>query len=165
MGTCRISYREKREGDEKNRVKLNTFVSILRPYSRPQKQYLLLLVRLLCAGCIDNNNAVAGNNPCSFVWTVCGGSGAMGPSYGPIGIVLLLGFCGGSEEGNQNMECVEAIWRVENSQFAALMDTVGSGGRIQRSNCHYIARMGVVGEGVQGFWSGARGGEISCYDS
>ncbi len=35
MGTCRISYRGKREGDEKNRVKSNTFVSILRPYSRP----------------------------------------------------------------------------------------------------------------------------------
>jgi hypothetical protein len=34
-GTCRISYREKREADEKNRVKSNTFVSILVPYSRP----------------------------------------------------------------------------------------------------------------------------------
>ena len=35
MGTCTISYQEKREGDEKNRVKSNTFVTILVPYSRP----------------------------------------------------------------------------------------------------------------------------------
>ena len=35
MGTCTIPYQEKREGDEKNILKLNTFVSILRPYSRP----------------------------------------------------------------------------------------------------------------------------------
>ncbi len=35
MGTCRISYQEKREADEKNRVKSNTFVSILVPYSQP----------------------------------------------------------------------------------------------------------------------------------
>jgi hypothetical protein len=33
MGTCRILYREKREADEKNRVKLNTFVFIMMPYS------------------------------------------------------------------------------------------------------------------------------------
>jgi hypothetical protein len=35
MGTCAISYREKREGDEKKRVNLNTFVAILVPYSQP----------------------------------------------------------------------------------------------------------------------------------
>jgi hypothetical protein len=36
--------------------------------------------------------------------------------------------------------------------------TVGRGGRIRRSHHHYCARMGVAGEGTQGFWSGARGG-------
>ena len=35
VGTCTISYQEKREGNEKNRVKTNTFVSILVPYSQP----------------------------------------------------------------------------------------------------------------------------------
>jgi hypothetical protein len=44
---------------------------------------------------------------------------------------------------------------VGNGQFAVLM-----GGQNQRSHCQGDARthMGVVGEGVQGFWSGARGG-------
>ena len=53
-------------------------------------------------------------------------------------------------------------WRpfggVDNGQFAASMGTVGRGGRIRRSHCHYCACMGVIGEGAQGFWSGARGG-------
>ena len=57
-----------------------------------EKQYLLLLIRLLCARRIDDNDAVAGDNPRSPVWTVCGSSDAIGPSYGLIGIVLLLGF-------------------------------------------------------------------------
>jgi hypothetical protein len=35
VGTCTISYQEKREGNKKNRVKTNTFVSILVPYSQP----------------------------------------------------------------------------------------------------------------------------------
>ena len=47
---------------------------------------------------------------------------------------------------------------VDNSRLAVLMGTVGRGGRIQCSGCHYCARVGVVGEGAQGFWSGARGG-------
>ena len=51
---------------------------------------------------------------------------------------------------------------VDNGQFAALMGTVGCGGQIWRSHHHYCARMGVVGEGAQGFWSGARGGEKKC---
>jgi hypothetical protein len=42
MGTCTISYRDKREGDEKNKVKLNTFVAILVPYSRPLSIYGLI---------------------------------------------------------------------------------------------------------------------------
>ena len=55
-----------------------------------------------------------------------------------------------------------AAWRpfggVDSGQFAASMGTVGRGGRIRRSHHHCCALMGVVGEGVQGFWSGARGG-------
>ena len=47
---------------------------------------------------------------------------------------------------------------VDNGRFAASMGTVGRGGRIWRSHRHCCARMGVVGEGAQGFWSGARGG-------
>jgi len=35
VGTCTISYQEKREGNEKNRVKTNILVSILVPYSQP----------------------------------------------------------------------------------------------------------------------------------
>ena len=46
---------------------------------------------------------------------------------------------------------------VDNGRFAASMGTVGHGGRIWRSHRHYCARMDVVGEGVQGFWLGARG--------
>jgi hypothetical protein len=60
----------------------------------------------------------------------------------------------------------EAIWQifggVDNGRFAALMGTVGRGDQIRRSHHHYCARMGVVGEGAQGFWSGARGGEKKC---
>ena len=55
-----------------------------------------------------------------------------------------------------------AAWRpfggVDNGRFAASLGTVGRGGRIWRSHCHYCACMGVVGEGAQGFWSGGRGG-------
>jgi len=47
---------------------------------------------------------------------------------------------------------------VDNGRFAASMGTVGRGGRIRRSHRHCCALMGVVGEGAQGFWSGARGG-------
>ncbi len=47
---------------------------------------------------------------------------------------------------------------IDNGRFAALMGTVGRGGRIWRSHRHYGTFMGVVGEGAQGFWSGARGG-------
>ena len=56
------------------------------------------------------------------------------------------------------MGSVEAIWGVDNGQFAASMGTIGRSGQIRRSHRHYCARMGVVGEGAQGFWSGARGG-------
>ncbi len=50
VGTCTISYREKREGNEKNRVKTNTFVSILVPYSQPLDQMKALMAAdVLCA--------------------------------------------------------------------------------------------------------------------
>ena len=47
---------------------------------------------------------------------------------------------------------------VDNGRFAASMGTVGRGGRIWRSYHHCCACMGIVSEGAQGFWSGARGG-------
>ena len=55
------------------------------------------------------------------------------------------------------------FWGVNNGRFAASMGTVGRGGRVRRSHRHYCPLMvGDVGEGVQGFWSGARGGEKKC---
>jgi len=55
-----------------------------------------------------------------------------------------------------------AAWRpfggAGNGRFAASMGTVGHSGRIRCSHRHVVARMGVFGEGAQGFWSGARGG-------
>ncbi len=59
-----------------------------------EKRYLFLLFSLLCAQRVDNNNVVAGNDARSHVWTVCGSSDAIVPSYGPIVIILLLGFRG-----------------------------------------------------------------------
>ena len=49
---------------------------------------------------------------------------------------------------------------VDDGRFAASMGTVGSGGLFWRSHCYSYsdARMGVVGEGAQGFWLGTRGG-------
>jgi hypothetical protein len=70
----------------------------------------------------------------------------------------LLGFRGGAREGNQNIGDAEAIWGVDNGRFAAAMGTVGSGGQIWRSPATG-ACMGVVGEGAQEFWPGAREGE------
>jgi hypothetical protein len=53
---------------------------------------------------------VAGDDARSHIWTVCGNSDAIVPSYGPIFIVLLLGFRGGGQEGNQNLGGTEVIW-------------------------------------------------------
>jgi hypothetical protein len=47
---------------------------------------------------------------------------------------------------------------VDNGRFAVSMGTVGRSGQTRRSHHHYCACMGVIGEGAQGFWSGARGG-------
>ena len=46
---------------------------------------------------------------------------AIGLSYRLIGIVLSLGFCSGSGEGDHNMVGAEAIWGVHDSQFAATL--------------------------------------------
>jgi hypothetical protein len=82
-----------------------------------EKKYLLLLFPQSCARCINNNDVVAGNNAHSPIWTICGGSDAIVLSYGPIVIILLLGFCGGGEEGNQNLGSAEVIWGVKIGQF------------------------------------------------
>ena len=47
---------------------------------------------------------------------------------------------------------------VDNGRFAVSMGTVGRGGRIRRYYRHRCSCMGVVGEGAQRFWLGARGG-------
>jgi hypothetical protein len=60
-----------------------------------EKRYLSLLFSLFCARRVNNEDVVAGDDARSHVWTVCDGSDAIGLSYGPIVIVLLLGFRGG----------------------------------------------------------------------
>jgi hypothetical protein len=47
---------------------------------------------------------------------------------------------------------------VDNGRFAVSMGTFERGGQTRRSHHHYCAPLGVVGEGGQGFWSGAKGG-------
>jgi hypothetical protein len=44
-----------------------------------------------------------------LMWAVFGSYNSIGLSYGPIGIILLLGFCGGGKKGSQNMGVMEAI--------------------------------------------------------
>ena len=51
---------------------------------------------LLCAQRVDNDDVVAGEDARSHEWTICGGSDAIVLSYGPIVILLLLGFHSGS---------------------------------------------------------------------
>jgi hypothetical protein len=71
--------------------------NMLRNRSTPtklEKRCLLLLFSLLCARRVDNDDVVAGNDARSHVWTICGSSDAIVPSYGPIVIVLFLGFRG-----------------------------------------------------------------------
>ena len=46
-------------------------------------------------------------------WAVSGSSDAIGSSYGPIGIVVLLSSGGRSEEGSRNVGGAAAIWAVQ----------------------------------------------------
>ena len=100
--------------------------------------------------------------PRSCVLTICGSSNAIGPSYGPIGIILLLGFRGGGGKGNRNMGGVEAIWGDRRQTIFRVANIgnvrVASASQIWHSHHQHHACMGVVGEGAQGFWLGARGG-------
>jgi hypothetical protein len=64
--------------------------------SKLEKRYLLLLFSLLCAQRVDEDDVFVGNNARSHVWNVRGGSDAIVPSFGPIVILLSLGFSGGS---------------------------------------------------------------------
>ena len=58
-----------------------------------------------------DNNVVASNDACSWVWAVSGGSDTIVLSYEPIGIVRELGSSGsvGGKEGSQNIGHAEAI--------------------------------------------------------
>jgi hypothetical protein len=99
------------------------------------EKYLLLLFPLSCARCINNNDVVAGNNAHSHIWTICGSSDAIVLSYGPIVIILLLGFCGGSEEGNQNLGGAEVICGVKNSQFGIVHVLIRPTGQTCQFQC------------------------------
>jgi len=70
----------------------------------------------------------------------------------------LLTSSGSSGKAVETWEARRPFGGVNNGRFAALMGIFGRGGRVRRSHRHYCARMGVVGEGAQGFWSGVRGG-------
>ena len=49
----------------------------------------------------------------SHKWAVSGGSDTIGSSYGPIGIVVLLGSRGHGEEGSWNVGGTAAIWAAD----------------------------------------------------
>jgi hypothetical protein len=120
--------------------------------------YLLLLIWLLCARCLDGDNAVAGDDAHSHIWAVSGSSDAIDPPYGLIDIVRLLGYRGGNGEGSRNMGDAEAIWGVDTGWFAALIGTVGRGGQIRHPPPSLLRSHGCCRwEGAR-FWSGARGG-------
>ena len=55
----------------------------------------------------------ADNDAHSCVWAVSGGSDTMGLSYGPIGIVVSLGFGGHGEGGSRNVGGAAAIWAAD----------------------------------------------------
>ena len=49
----------------------------------------------------------------SHIWAVSGGSNTIGLSYGPIGIVMSLGFGGRGEKGSQNVGGAAVIRAVQ----------------------------------------------------
>ena len=60
---------------------------------------------------VNINDAIAGNDACSFVWGISGGFNAIDLSYGPIGSIPWVGSGGGGEEGKQNMGGTVGLWR------------------------------------------------------
>jgi hypothetical protein len=97
---------------------------------------LLLLIILLNTQCVDIDDAVAGNDACSFVWGISGGFDAIDSSYGPIGSAPWLGSGGGGEEGKQNMGNAEAILGGQNDRFKGergLMAAVAKFGKSAKS--------------------------------
>jgi hypothetical protein len=72
---------------------------------------IFTLITLLNTQCVDDDDAIAGNdNACSFVWGISGGSNAIDSFHGTIGSIPWLGSGGGGKEGSQNMGGAEAIW-------------------------------------------------------
>ncbi len=75
-----------------------------------EKQYLLLLIWILCAWRVNDNNVVASNDARSRIWAISSSFDTIGLSYGPTGIVRYLGSRSGSKEGSWDMSGMEAIW-------------------------------------------------------
>jgi hypothetical protein len=76
-----------------------------------EKISLLLFITLINTQCVEEDDAIAGNDDaCSFVWGISGGLDAIDLSYGTIGSIPWLGSGGSGEEGSQNMGGAEAIW-------------------------------------------------------
>ncbi len=90
----------------------------------------LLIFSLLCAKHIDDDDMVVGDNVRSRVWAVCGGSNAIGLSYGQIGIVLLLGFRDGIKECNQTLAARRQFWVPIDGCFDGFLGTVRSSSQI-----------------------------------
>ena len=66
---------------------------------------------------VNIDDAVAGNDACSFVWCISGGFDTIDSSYGLIGSILWLGSGGGGKEGKQNMGDAKAIFWGQKLSF------------------------------------------------
>ncbi len=84
----------------------------------------------MCARCVDNNDVVAGDDARSHVWTICGSSDAIVPSYG-----LLSSSCRSFSTAAARKAI--KIWAarrwsggVDNGQFGIVHMRVPSTGRI-----------------------------------
>ena len=118
----------------------------------------------MCAQRIDDDDAVTGDEAHSCVFAVSGGSDVM---VRPIDLLTSSGSSVTAAAAGKAVRTCAAqrpFGGVDNGQFATSIGTVGCGGRVQRSHRHYCARMGVVVEGAQGFWSGAREGRQSVHN-